>query len=459
MKQTDVAIIGAGSGGYTTALELAKAGKKVILIEKDRVGGACLIRGCIPSKAFVHASNIVHKGKRSSDIGIDIGEPVIDMVRIQEWKEGIVDKMVKGIEGQCKKAGVDVLHGTARLVSDKSLVVKFSDEIPDEEIITEYVILATGASPREVPGFEIDEKMIMSSTGLLDLKEIPSSMGVIGGGVIGLELSTVMAKLGCDVTIIEILDDILPFSDDDVTRTIKKGLKALGIKLLTGSRAKLTGIDENNVSIEVQSPKESETMEFQKILIGVGSQPNLEGIGIEKAGIQLDKDGFVKTDGKLRTSSSNIFAIGDIRGNPMLAHKASMDGIRVAKTILGVGVERQKEPIIPYVLFTEPELASAGLHEWEAKEKGIEYQAKRYYFAALGKALAMNEKDGFVKILIDPQGKIIGCTIIGPEASNLISEVTLAIEKDLTVKEISNIIHPHPTLSEGIWENARHLSE
>ncbi len=457
MKQADVAIIGAGSGGYTSALELAKAGKKVILIEKGRVGGACLIRGCIPSKAFVHASNIVHKGKRSSEIGIQIGEPVIDMVRIQEWKESIVDKMVKGIEGQCKKAGVDVLHGTAKLVSDKSLVVQFDDERPDEEIVTDNIILATGASPREVPGFIIDEKMIMSSTGLLDLKEIPSSMGVIGGGVIGLELATVMAKLGCAVTIIEILDDILPFSDDDVTRTIKKGLKTLGIILLTGSQAKLIGTDENSVKIDIQSSSGSEIMEFEKILIGVGSRPNIDGIGLEDVDILLDEDGFVKTDSMLRTSIPNVFAIGDIRGNPMLAHKASMDGIRVANTILGTGIEN--EPVIPYVLFTEPELASAGLHEWEAKEKGIEYQTKRYYLAALGKALAMNEKDGFVKILIDPQGKMIGCTIIGPEASNLISEVTLAIEKGLTAKEISNIIHPHPTLSEGIWENARHLSE
>ncbi len=459
MKQTDVIIIGAGSGGYTAALELAKAGKKVILIEKGRVGGACLIRGCIPSKALVHASNVVHRGKKARSIGIEMGKPVIDMIRIQEWKEGIIDKMVKGIEGQCKKAGVEILQGTARLVSDKSVVVQFEGGNPDEEIMAGNIILATGSSPRKIPGFDMDERTIMSSTGLLELDHIPSTMCVIGGGVIGLELATVMAKFGCEVTIIEILDDILPFTDDDVTRTIKKGLKNLGITLRTGSRAKLAGMSEGKVKINVQGPAGSETVEFQKILIGVGSQPNLECLGLEDVGIRLDDNGFVKTNPELQTTIPNIFAIGDIRGDPMLAHKASMDGIRVAGTILGERKADAKEPVIPYVLFTEPELASAGLHEWEAKEKGIEYQTKRYYLAALGKALAMDEKEGFVKLITDMSGKIIGGTIIGHEASNLISEVTMAIEKGLTAKEIADIIHPHPTLSEGVWENARHLSE
>jgi len=457
MNQTDVIIIGAGSGGYTAALELAKAGKKVILIEEGRVGGACLIRGCIPSKALVHASNVVHGGKKASGIGIELGEPVIDMIRIQEWKEGIIDKMVKGIEGQCKKVGVEILHGTAKLISEKSVNVHFTDGTPDEEIMAENIILATGSSPREVPGFDIDEKTIMSSTGLLELDHIPSSMCVVGGGVVGLELATVMAKLSCDITIIEILDDILPFSDDDVTRTIKKGLKNLGITLHTGSQAKLSGIGDNNVTIDIHGPSGTETVEFEKILIGVGSRPNLEELGLENIKILLDDDGFIQTNSELRTNIPNVFAIGDIRGNPMLAHKASMDGIRVANTILDRG--NKKEPVIPYVLFTEPELASSGLHEWECKEKNIEYLSKRYYFAALGKALAMDEKEGFVKLITDTDGKIIGGTIVGHEASNLISEITLAIEKGLSVKDISEIIHPHPTLAEGVWEGARGLVE
>ncbi|MCK5038148.1 MAG: FAD-dependent oxidoreductase, partial [Thermoplasmata archaeon] len=393
----------------------------------------------------------------ASGIGIELGELAIDMTRIQEWKEGIINKMVKGIESQCKKAGVDILHGTAKLTSEKSVNIHFADGNPDEDIMAENIILATGSSPRDVPGFDIDEKTIMSSTGLLELDHIPSSMCVVGGGVVGLELATVMAKLGCDITIIEILDDILPFSDDDVTRTIKKGLKNLGITLHMGSQAKLNSMSENNVSVNIHSPSGTDTVEFEKILIGVGSRPNLEELGLEDVRILLDDDGFVKTNSELRTSIASIFAIGDIRGNPMLAHKASMDGIRVACTILGKG--DAKEPVIPYVLFTEPELASAGLHEWEAKEKGIEYLSKRYYFAALGKALAMDEKEGFVKLLTDTDGKIIGGTIVGHEASNLISEITLAIEKGLTAKDISKIIHPHPTLAEGIWEGARGLVE
>ncbi len=460
MKEADVIIIGAGSGGYTAALQLANHGKKVIMVEKDRPGGKCLLRGCIPSKALIHASDIVFGAGKAENIGIKFDEPVVDMGKIQEWKNTIIDNMVKGIEGQCRKAGVEIIQGQAVFISKNSLKVVCEDGT-EEEVSGSHIIIAAGSRPKSIPGFEMDEKDIMSSAGFLELRKVPDSLCVIGGGVIGLELAVLAAKLGSKVTIVELLDDIIPFADQDVLRVIKKGLKNLGIILMTGASAELVQIGEKDIEISISYGSEKSRQKFEKVLIAVGCRPNSDGLGLEGAGIQVDDAGFVKTDDMLRTYIPNIFALGDIRGNPMLAHKASMDGIRVADYIAGNKPEQEmrKAPLIPYVIFSEPELAAVGMNEAEAKADGIAYTAKRYYFAALGKALAMDETDGFVKIIADDKGKILGCSIVGSDASNLISEITVAIEKGMTVKDIAEVVHPHPTLSEAIWENARHLSK
>ncbi len=451
MPKADVVIIGAGSGGYVAALRLARYGKKVVLVEKDRVGGVCLLRGCIPSKAMVYASEVYRLANSSQHIGI-VGEISLDFVKLHEWKEEVIDKIVGGIEGQCKRLGVEVMVGEAKITSPTTV------QVGSETIETEHIIVATGSTPRSIPGFEFDGQSILSSKEILALIELPTSLCVIGGGAIGLEMGTFFAKLGTKVTIVELQERILPFIDKDVTNVVVKSLKELGIVVHTGTTALRYEKSGDKLTVWLKTADGEEKQEFDKVLVAVGRSPNSKGFGLEELGVNVDAGGFVVVDETMRASVPNIYAIGDVAGQPMLAHKASYEGCIAADAIASKQLTFASQT--PIAIFTDPEIGMVGMTEDKAKLKGLEIVCKRFYFAALGRALAKHDPRGFVKFVVSARTqRLLGVQIVGNEASSLISECVLAIENGMTVKELATIIHPHPTMSEAIGELARALQE
>jgi len=442
--EADVIVIGAGSGGYAAALSLSKHGKKVILIESEKAGGVCLNSGCIPSKAFLYMASQYYN-KENEKIGITCSSK-IDLVKFQEWKYGIIQKTIDNILAGCKKAGVEYISGRASLMPGKR--GKLDTGI---EFSAENIILATGSVPRSIPGFTFDHSRILSNEDILAMTEVPLSICIIGGGAIGVEMATFLAKLGSKVTVVEALAKILPNTDDDVSRAVVRSLKELGISIHVNSMATCGETGPGGLQVHINTCPE-DSLAFDKILIAVGRKANIEGLGLKDAGIEIDEAGFIRVNEKMGTSQPGIFAIGDVIGGAQLAHKATQDGLMVADTIMGI--ESDYSMLTPYVVYSDPEVASVGMTETEAK--GIPGTiVKRYYFAALGKALAMNDTRGFVKIVAAENGQILGVHIVGHESSNLIGEALLAIEKKMTVKDLAKLMHPHPTLCEALGECAR----
>jgi dihydrolipoamide dehydrogenase len=446
--EVDVVVIGAGPGGYAAAFMSADLGMKTLLIDKEKnPGGACLYRGCIPSKALLHAAKIVNEAKEASHIGIDFGPPQIDVKRLAEWKNEVVGKLTGGL-GQLRKArDVQHIQGTARFLDASTLEV----EGHDGPISFKHAILATGSRP-VVPGpLALDSSKVMTSREALELEDIPETMLVIGGGYIGLELGTVYASLGSKVTVVEMMDGLLAGADRDLVRVLSKNVHSLMHEVLLNTR--VVDMVETMRGVRVTlDPTREET--YDKVLISVGRRPNTENLGLENTRIELDDHGFVKCDSQGRTDEPTIFAIGDISGQPMLAHRATHQG-RLASEVIH-GSKATFEPYaIPAVVFTDPELAWAGITEGEAKEAGIDYKVAKFPWAASGRALTLGRSDGLTKLIIDPKTeRILGVGIVGPGAGELIAEGTLAIEMAATVEDLSLTIHAHPTLSETVMESA-----
>jgi len=453
-KDYQAIVIGAGPGGYPCAIRLAQLGVKTLVIEKEYWGGVCLNVGCIPSKALIGASNTYQKMLHASELGFDVtGEIKPNMTKLQEWKSSVVNKLTGGVKMLLKANGVEQMMGTARLVAADTVAVTTADG--EKTITADAIVIATGSSPIEIPGFSFADDHIIDSTGALELADIPKHLAVIGGGYIGLEMSGVFARLGSEVTVVEMQDQLLPGFDPDVVKVVARRAKKDGVKAMLKTRALGWKKAKGGVALTVQDDKDQETvLKCDKVLVTVGRRPNSANLGLEDLGVEMDGP-FIKVDKSLRTNVAGVYAIGDVAGQPMLAHKATHEGEVVAEIIAGKPVDLDFKAI-PAVVFTEPEIAHVGLTEPEAKTAGHELLVGKVPFAAIGKAIANNATEGFVKVMVDKNTKrILGVTVVGHHASDIISEACLAIEMCAEAMDIGLTIHPHPTLGESIMEAAK----
>ncbi|HEY4552118.1 MAG TPA: dihydrolipoyl dehydrogenase [Bacillaceae bacterium] len=449
--ETETIVIGAGPGGYVAAIRAAQLGQKVTIVEKGNLGGVCLNVGCIPSKALIAASHRYETALHSEDIGITAENVKVDFSKVQKWKASVVKKLTGGVEGLLKGNKVDIVRGEAYFVDDHTLRVM--DENSAQTYTFKNAIIATGSRPIELPAFKYS-KRVLDSTGALNLEEIPGKLVVIGGGYVGTELGTAYANLGSQVTILEGADEILSGFEKQMSALVKRNLKKKNVEIVTKAMAKGVQETESGVTVTYEAKGEEKTVEADYVLVTVGRRPNTDELGLEQVGIKMTDRGVIEVDKQCRTNISNIFAIGDIIPGPPLAHKASYEGKIAAEAIAGHPAEVDYLGI-PAVVFSEPELATVGYTEAQAKEEGLEVAAAKFPFAANGRALALNNTDGFVKLVTRKEdGLVIGAQIAGASASDMIAELGLAIEAGMTAEDIAMTIHAHPTLGEITMEAA-----
>ncbi|SEO61812.1 dihydrolipoamide dehydrogenase [Halogranum amylolyticum] len=453
---TEVLIIGAGPGGYVAAIRAAQNGLDTTLVEKDAYGGTCLNHGCIPSKAYITGANLAHEAGHAEEMGIH-ADPVVDMAKLLDWKNGVVGQLTGGVEKLCKANGVNLVKGTASFKDDSSVRVAHGGEGQGSETIEfEHCIVATGSRPMQIPGFEFADDHVLSSRDALALEYLPDRIVVVGAGYIGMELSTVFAKLGCDVTVVEMLDDVLPGYEDDVARVVRKRAESLGIDFHFGEGASewREGNDGGIVVVTETEDGEESTYPADEVLVAVGRQPVTDTLDLENAGLEPNEKGFLETDDRTRTAVEHIHAVGDVAGEPMLAHKGSKEGIVAAEVIAGEPAALDYQAI-PAAVFTDPEIGTVGLTEAEAEEAGFDPVVGKFPFNASGRALTTGHTDGFVRLVADEEsGFVLGGQIVGPEASELVAEVALAVEMGATLEDLAATIHTHPTLAEAVMEAA-----
>jgi len=449
VQRAEAVVLGSGPGGYVAAIRLGQLGKETILIERDKIGGVCLNVGCIPSKALIRVAKLKKRLESARQIGMEVSDLRIDLPKVQAWKQSVVDRLTSGVEYLCKGNNVKIIKGEGAFKGPHEIEVKTDSGL--ETIETENTIIATGARAAEIPGFKFDGQHVITSTEALELKEVPKNFVVIGGGVTGLEMATMYAQFGSKVTVIEMLDQLLPGVDVELVRVVERALRKLGVEYHIKSRAK--EYRDGEVHAVLEDGKEA-SYESDKVLVTVGRRPNTDRIGLEKAGVKTDAQGWIQVDERLRTNVPWIYAIGDVIGPPMYAHKASKEGIVAAEVIAGMSSQADFRGIA-WAIFTDPEIASVGLTEAQAKEKGYDPVVGKFPFTALGRALIAGETDGFVKIVADRSSDLVlGVHIVGEEASDVISEAALAIEMGATLEDIAFTIHPHPTLPEAMMEAA-----
>jgi len=453
--KTQLAIIGGGPGGYAAAFLAADLGMQVTLTDmKKNPGGVCTWEGCIPSKALLHISKLITEAEDAKKWGVEFGEPKIDLNKLRDFKNGIVNKLTGGLGQVAKLRKVNFIQGKASFVNSNTLLINKSDGTT-EEIVFEKAIIATGSTPAKVPGLSIESLRVMDSTSALELNDIPKRLLVIGGGYIGLELSTVYAALGSKVTIVEMLPGILPGADRDLVAVLEKRVKAMMQNIFVETKVVELKETKEGIQVKLEGKNVTEPVQtFDKVLISVGRKPITNGLGLEKTKVKINDKGFITVDKTLRTDDQNIYAIGDVVGNPMLAHKASAEGKVAVEAILGHKVVFEPNAI-PAVVFTDPELAWTGLSETEAREKGIKVEVAKFPWGASGRATTLDRNDGMTKLIIEPETeRILGVGIVGVGAGDMIAEGTLAIEMGAVVKDLELTIHPHPTLSETMMAAA-----
>jgi dihydrolipoamide dehydrogenase len=455
MEKTQLAVIGGGPGGYVAAFKAADLGMSVTLIDLDvNPGGVCLYRGCIPSKALLHVAKLLNEARQAAHWGIEFSEPIINLEKLAGWKEQVVDKMTGGLGQLSKARKLNYIQGRARFVDAHTLKIEKTDGSL-QDLSFENAILATGSRPISIPTFEIGSDRVMDSTSALELRDIPATMLVIGGGYIGLELGTVYAALGSQVSVVEMTDGLLPGADRDLVKPLATRLNDKFSEIML--KTKVTQIRETDSGIEVDfdgSNGNAFSKTFEKLLVAVGRRPNNEDLGLENTGVQLDDRGFVEIDPQRRTGEASIWAIGDIAGGLMLAHKASHEGTTAVEAIAGHKVAFEPNAI-PAVVFTDPEIAWCGLTETQAQEQGRPVKVARFPWAASGRATTLDRNDGLTKLLIDPDTeRVLGVGITGSGAGELIAEGVLAVEMAALASDLQLSIHPHPTLSETIMEAA-----
>jgi dihydrolipoamide dehydrogenase len=449
-KTYDAVVIGAGPGGYVAAIRLAQLGKKAALVDREALGGVCLNWGCIPSKALIAAANLVDEVKGAAARGILVDPPRIDVGKLREFKDAVVKKMVSGVGFLEKGNGVEVLKGTATFVGPDAVEVDGGGE--KTRLEAPAFIVATGARPAEIPGFGVDGTDVWGARQAVDVPEIPGRLVCIGGGVIGMELGTVYAKLGSRVTFLEALPEVLAGIDPEAVRLVLKGLRQRGATVHVSAKA--MGYERRGAELVVKAEVGGKELEIpcDRILVAVGFRPITEGLGLDRLGVKLGPKGFIQVDEQYRTSVPSIYAVGDVSGPPLLAHKASKEGEIAAEVIAGMKSVRDWVAL-PAAIFTDPEIAAVGLSEDEARERGHDPIVGKFSFGALGRAVAMNHGEGFVKVIGDRTSKLLlGVTLCGPDAADLVAEAALALEMGAYLEDVALTIHAHPTLPEALME-------
>ncbi|HEX7453004.1 MAG TPA: dihydrolipoyl dehydrogenase [Polyangiaceae bacterium] len=454
MDQFDAIVLGGGPGGYVCAIRLGQLGLKVACIEEEEYGGVCLNWGCIPSKALIANAHFVEKSKHIGDAGISVGDVKVDVNKMQDWKGGVVKKMTSGVRSLLKANGSEIIEGRGKLVDAKTIEVQLKSGEKRRVTATKGIVVATGSATIQVPGFEFDGKSVIGAREAVSLREIPKRWVVIGGGVIGLELGMVYQSFGAELTVVELTPSLLPGTDPDCVKVVEKKLASRGGKVLKNTRAERLEKTANGVTVVVSAEGKEQKLECDVVLVAVGMKPRSRGIGLEELGVEIDQRGFVKTNEFCETNVKGVYAIGDVSGQPMLAHKASKEGEVAAEVIAGKHAGKDWVTV-PGIIFTDPEIATAGLTEEQAKAQGYTVKVGKFPFAALGRAVSIMETDGFVKVVTDTaSGRILGIHIVGPSASDLISEAVLALETVATAEDMALSIHPHPTLGEAMMEAA-----
>ncbi len=454
-NHTQLAVIGAGPGGYAAAFLAADLGMQVTLINLEKnPGGVCLYRGCIPSKALLHVAKLLTETEEAKNWGIYFEKPKIDLDKLRSWKESVVNKLTGGLGMLSKQRKINYILGKASFKNSDTLFIEKLDGT-NEELTFDNVIIATGSVPTKIPGLSIDSPLVMDSTGALELNDIPGKLLVIGGGYIGLELGSVYSALGSKVTVVEMTNGLLPGADRDMAMVLTKSINKKMDSVLLSTKVVGLEVRDNKVYVKFEGEKApKEEVEFDKVLISIGRRPVTTGFGLENTKVKVNQRGFIEVDEQLKTADSKIYAIGDVVGNPMLAHKASAEGKVAVEAIAGHKVAFEPNAI-PAVVFTDPELAWAGLTETEAKEKGIKYEVAKFPWGASGRATTIDRNEGLTKLLVDPETeRILGVGIVGVNAGEMIAEGVVAIEMAATAKDLALSIHPHPTLSESVMESA-----
>ncbi|EWH21116.1 dihydrolipoyl dehydrogenase [Bacillus haynesii] len=458
----DLVILGGGTGGYVAAIRASQLGLKTAVVEKRKLGGTCLHKGCIPSKALLRSAEVYRTAKKADEFGVVIPEVGLRFSQVQSRKQKIIDQLYNGVKHLMKKGKIDVYEGIGRILGPSifspnpgTVSVEMANGDENEMLIPKNVIIATGSRPRSLPGLELDGESVLSSDEALELEQLPASMLIVGGGVIGIEWASMLCDFGVDVTVIEYADRILPTEDADISKEMQTQLVKKGITIITGAKVLPDTLAKGDtVSIQAEKDGEKQTYSAEKMLVSVGRQANVEGIGLENTDIQVE-NGFIVTNSMYQTKESHIYAIGDVIGGLQLAHAASHEGITAVEHIADENPHAIDYSLVSKCIYSSPEAASVGLTEDEAKAQGKSVKVGKFPFQAIGKALVYGETDGFVKIVADREtDDILGVHMIGPHVTDMISEAGLAKVLDATPWEVGQTIHPHPTLSEAIGEAA-----
>jgi dihydrolipoamide dehydrogenase len=458
----DLVILGGGTGGYVAAIRASQLGLSVAIVEKGKLGGTCLHKGCIPSKALLRSAEVFATAKKGEEFGVIAKEVALDFTKVQERKTKIIDTLHKGIQHLMKQGKIDVYEGLGRILGPSifspmpgTISVQMNNGEENQMLIPKNVVIATGSRPRTLPGLDLDGEYVLSSDEVLELEKLPNSIIIVGGGVIGIEWASMMADFGVEVTVLEYADRIIPTEDLEISKEMQRSLKKKGVKIVTGAKVLSDTVTKGEgVSIQAEHKGEQKTFSADLLLVSVGRQANVEGIGIENTEIQVE-NGFIVVNHSYQTKESHIYAIGDVIGGLQLAHVASHEGILAVEHISGEKVEPIDPSLVSKCIYSNPEAASVGYTEAEAKEKGYNVKTGKFSFRAIGKALVYGESDGFVKLVVDEDtDDLLGVHMIGPHVTDMISEAGLARVLDATPWEIGKTIHPHPTLSEAIGEAA-----
>jgi dihydrolipoamide dehydrogenase len=455
VRSTELLVIGGGPGGYMAAIRAGQLGRKVLLVEKRDLGGECLNRGCIPSKALIHASRLFHALRSEGpEVGVTATDPKFDLATAMRWKEGVVAKERQGVSSLLKSAGVTVLPGTARFTGPRSAELTAPDG-GHERVDFAAAIIATGATHTTLPGFETDGERVVNASDLLSMKSLPHSMLVLGGGVSGCELGEFLARVGVEVTIVELLSQLLPGMEADLSQELTGTLERLGVRVRVGTKAVGLKRDPDRLTMTVEGPAGREELSAERLFVTVGKRPESGELGLEEAGVAVDaKSGFIPVDAQMRTNQPHIYAVGDVARPPMLAHKAYREGVVAAEVVAGLP-SRFDFQAMPSVVFTVPELATVGLTKPEAEAQGHRVREARFPYAAMGRAHASHATQGWLKVVgDDATGLLLGVHAAGEAAGEFAAEAALAIEMGSTVRDVAATVHPHPTFSEALGEAA-----